>query len=170
MRRSYVVPMRWLVIYEYEVSGGTLNLKSTNYPDHGRQGIFPYKEKSPWGSSPTRKNPLGRTGNRTRNPMISSQKLWPLDHEAGHEETCKDCRIINGHTLQSTSLGIFSVHAVYLSPLIRYRPLRDITLWKTTGHVMHHQFNIQQLYVLPTLYLCVLYLSENKQWLVPLTA
>jgi hypothetical protein len=31
---------------------------------------------------------------------------------------------------------------------------------------MHQQFNIQQLYALPTLYLCVLYLSENKQrWL-----
>ena len=28
---------------------------------------------------------------------------------------------------------------------------------------MHQQFNIQQLYVLPTLYLCVFYLSENKQ-------
>ena len=27
---------------------------------------------------------------------------------------------------------------------------------------MHQQFNIQQLYVLPTLYLCVLYLSEKK--------
>ena len=40
----------------------------------------------------------------------------------------------------------------------------------TTGHVMHQQFDIQQLYVLPTLYLCVLYLSENKQRLVPLTA
>jgi hypothetical protein len=39
-----------------------------------------------------------------------------------------------------------------------------------TGHVIHQQFNIQQLYVLPTLYLCVLYLSENKQRLVPLTA
>ena len=45
-----------------------------------------------------------------------------------------------------------------------------INLLKPTGHVMHHQFNIQQLYVLPTLYLCVLYLSENKQRLVPLTA
>jgi hypothetical protein len=41
---------------------------------------------------------------------------------------------------------------------------------KPTGYVMHHQFNIQQLYALPTLYLCVLYLSENKQRLVPLTA
>ena len=43
-------------------------------------------------------------------------------------------------------------------------------LSKPAGHVMHQQFNIQQLYVLPTLYLCVLYLSENKQRLVPLTA
>jgi hypothetical protein len=43
-------------------------------------------------------------------------------------------------------------------------------LLKPTGHVMHQQFNIQQLYVLPTLYSCVLYLSENKQRLVPLTA
>ena len=43
-------------------------------------------------------------------------------------------------------------------------------LLKSTGYIMHHQFNIQQMYVLPTLYLCVLYLSENKQRLVPLTA
>jgi hypothetical protein len=43
-------------------------------------------------------------------------------------------------------------------------------LLKSTGHVMHHQFNIQELYALPTLYLYVLYLSENKQQLVPLTA
>ena len=41
---------------------------------------------------------------------------------------------------------------------------------KPTGYVMHQQFNIQQLYALPTLYLYVLYLSENKQRLVPLTA
>jgi hypothetical protein len=43
-------------------------------------------------------------------------------------------------------------------------------LLKPTGHVMHHQLNIQQLYALPTLYLSVLYLSENKQRLVPLTS
>jgi hypothetical protein len=43
-------------------------------------------------------------------------------------------------------------------------------LVKPTGYVMHHQFNIQQLYALPTLYLCVLYLSENKQPLFPYTA
>jgi hypothetical protein len=45
-----------------------------------------------------------------------------------------------------------------------------INLLKPTGHVMHHQFNIEQLYALPTLYLCVLYLSQNKQPLVPLRA
>jgi len=43
-------------------------------------------------------------------------------------------------------------------------------LLKPTGYVMHHQFNIQQLYALPTLFLCVLYLSANKERLVPLTA
>ena len=45
-----------------------------------------------------------------------------------------------------------------------------INLLEPTGYVMHHQFNTQQLYVLPTLYLCVFYLSENKQLLVPLIA
>ena len=46
----------------------------------------------------------------------------------------------------------------------------QINLLKPISYVMHHQFNIQQLYALPTLYLCVLYLSENKQRLVQLTA
>jgi hypothetical protein len=59
-------------------------------------------------------------------------------------------------------------------PLQRTKPcyinFYYINLLKPTGHVMNQQFNIQQLYVLPTLYLCVLYLSENKQRLVPLTA
>jgi len=44
------------------------------------------------------------------------------------------------------------------------------TVYNVLHYVIHHQFNIQQLYALPTLYLCVLYLSENKQRLVPLTA
>ena len=47
---------------------------------------------------------------------------------------------------------------------------KSLNLLKPTGHVMYQQFNIQQLHVLPTLYLCVLYLSENKERLVPLTA
>ena len=48
--------------------------------------------------------------------------------------------------------------------------ISTINLLKPTGYVMHQQFNIQQLYALPTLYLYVLYLYENKQRLVPLTA
>jgi len=47
--------------------------------------------------------------------------------------------------------------------------IMSFNLSKSTGYVMNHQFNIQQLYALHTLYLCVLYLSENKQRLVPLT-
>ena len=48
--------------------------------------------------------------------------------------------------------------------------LNCINLLKPTGYVLNQQFNIQQLYVLPTLYLCVLYLSENRQRFMPLTA
>jgi len=47
---------------------------------------------------------------------------------------------------------------------------QSLKLLKPTGYVMHDQFNTQKLYALPTLYLCVLYLSENKQRLVPFTA
>ena len=39
---------------------------------------------------------------------------------------------------------------------------KQFSILKPTGYVMHQQFNIQQWYVLPTVYLCVLYLSENK--------
>ena len=46
------------------------------------------------------------------------------------------------------------------------KPAKLFNLLKPTCYVMHQQFNIQQLYALPTLYLCVLYLSENKQRLV----
>jgi hypothetical protein len=35
--------MRWMVIYEYGVPGGALNLNSTNYPDHGH--LLPYQGK-----------------------------------------------------------------------------------------------------------------------------
>ena len=50
------------------------------------------------------------------------------------------------------------------------RDVGAINFFNPTGHVMPRQFNIQQLYVLPTLNLCVLYSSENRQRLVPLTA
>jgi hypothetical protein len=65
MRRGYVVLMRWMVIYGYEVPGGGLNLSSTELP----------RPWSPWGSYPSRKNPHGGTGNWTQDLMISSQNL-----------------------------------------------------------------------------------------------
>ena len=60
---------------------------------------------------------------------------------------------------EDTAVGSYTVECNYA---VRFN------LLKPTGHVMHQQFNIQQLYALPTLYFCVLYLSENKQRLVPL--
>jgi hypothetical protein len=56
------------------VPGGALNLNYTKL----------HRPWSPWVSSPSRKNYHGRTGNWTQDLMISSQKLWPLDYEAGH--------------------------------------------------------------------------------------
>jgi hypothetical protein len=64
MRRGYVVPMRWMVIYGFGVPGGALNLNSTNYPEHGHCG-------DPLLSG---KNPRGRARNRTQDLMISTQK------------------------------------------------------------------------------------------------
>ena len=40
--------------------------------------------------------------------------------------------------------------------------INQINLLKPTGYVMNQQFNIQQLYALPTQYLCVLCLSEKN--------
>ena len=68
----------WGVIEEVVVSGGALNLNSTNLP----------RPWSPRESSPSSKNSHGRTRNRTRDLMISNQRPWPLDHEAGHNQ-CK---------------------------------------------------------------------------------
>jgi hypothetical protein len=63
------------------------------------------------------------------------------------------------------------VQAGYLNIMYITFRLQMINLLKPSNQSMHHhQFNIQQLYALPTLNLCVLYLSENKQRLVPLIA
>jgi hypothetical protein len=45
MRRSYVVPMRWMMIYE--VPRGALNQVLLNYPDHGHNGNLPLQGKIP---------------------------------------------------------------------------------------------------------------------------
>jgi len=63
------------------------------------------------------------------------------------------------HSLLVTNIHLSTVFSM----------IRTYILLYPTGYMMHHQFNIQQLYALPTLSLCVLYLSEKKQRLVPLT-
>jgi hypothetical protein len=69
---------------------------------------------------------------------------------------------------QFFSSATISLSVTFKSKIIE--PQVEVNISKPTGHVMHQQFNIQQQYVLPTLYLCVLYLSENKQRLVPLSS
>ena len=83
-------------------------------------------------------------------------------------------RLFIDEILQASTWEVRCVF-VYKSPqavfiLRQSKSTPYLNLLKPTGYVMHQQFSIQQLYVLPTLYLCVLYLSENKQRLVPLTA
>jgi hypothetical protein len=53
MNCCYVFLMMWVVIYEYGVTEGALNLDSTNYPDHGHHGDPPQSQK----------NHHGRAGN-----------------------------------------------------------------------------------------------------------
>jgi hypothetical protein len=36
-----------------------------------------------------------------------------------------------------------------------------LTFLKPTGYLMHHQFNIQQLYALPTLFKCFVFIWEQ---------
>jgi len=93
--------------------------------------------------------------------QISKLKLkYRLNDYLGGEKVSG--KNLKNRVLQEAELG----HLSRLSTVIE----GHFKLSKPTVHVMHHQFNIQQLYALPTLYLCVLYLSENKQRLVPLTA
>jgi hypothetical protein len=78
------------------------------------------------------------------------------DHPQANKERTRNNKISTQWDPISFNSGYYKICVHLLNP---------------TGHVMHHQqFNIQQLYALPTLYLCVSYLSENKQRLVPLTA
>ena len=55
-----------------------------------------------------------------------------------------------------------SVSKYYTTNSAATQHTKHINLLQLAGYVMHHQFNIQQLYALPTLYLCVLYLSEKN--------
>jgi hypothetical protein len=77
--------------------------------------------------------------------------------------------LLNFTTPYRLSFKVMTPERITLLLKEKSRSNSFINLLKPTGQVMHQQFNIQQLYALPTLYLCVLYLSQNKQRLVPLT-
>ena len=62
---------------------------------------------------------------------------------------CKTSRLVIIVLLKSHNLKILS------------KLLSLLNLLKPTCHVMHQQFNIQQLYALPTLYFCI-YLRTNS--------
>ena len=79
--------------------GGPLNLNSTNLPRPlVTAGILPFRENS-----------HGRAGNRTRDLMISSQRLRPLDHEAGRRF---ECCSIETNTFLCILFGVLA-HFVY---------------------------------------------------------
>ena len=96
------------------------------------------------------------------NARVATQLYWPRPMHSWRQETLNLCNICS----------LLSNYSTFETGLMRvfWDSANLVNLLKPTGHVMHQQFNIQQLYVLPTLYLCVLYLFENKQRLVPLTA
>jgi hypothetical protein len=74
------------------------------------------------------------------------------------------------HSKKKVHINICPETCGFFSVIERLAQNTRLNLLKPTGYVMHQQFNIQQLYALPTLYLCVLYLSEKKRRVVPLTA
>ena len=60
--------------------------------------------------------------------------------------------------MQCLKVVFLKVYVSFLSIDVAY-----VNLSQPTCYVMHHQFNIQQLYALPTLYLCVfIYLRTNS--------
>jgi hypothetical protein len=73
-----------------------------------------------WGSSPERENSHGRTGNRTRDLMVSSQKLWTPNHEADHSTWSKNNLYTNQRNAQDIHSYLFSLclrcFGVILSP------------------------------------------------------
>ena len=89
-----------------------------------------------------------------------------------NDHSCNCAHYSGGNATASSKRGLVCCgnRTACIVGLFQCESFVEVRLLKPTGHVMHQQFNIQQLYALPTVYLCVLYLSENKQRLVPLTA
>jgi hypothetical protein len=123
-------PVRWMVIYQYEVPGWSLNPSPTTLP-------------RPWESSPSRKNPNARTGNRTRDLMISSQKLWALDHEARRRwhitlEITRFADFARRVPHFCTRRNFFRMvvgNSVHLKMLRRQKPIDAVSLRLRSNHI-----------------------------------
>ena len=101
--------------------------------------------------------------------LISTLFSWPLTN-MWTENSLRNDQFFPLVSLKVSWRDSWIFHTLWMYDLFDTVFVVSVNLLKPTGYVMHQQFNMQQLYVLPTLYLCVLYLSENKQRLVPLTA
>jgi len=94
------------------------------------------------GIPPFRENSLGRARNRTRDLMISSQRLWPLDHKAGRYVIY--CTILIAQRdgfYQITTLRCIIFHPLRLQSLNLYNwtVMMDSGLQKqgTRRHAVH---------------------------------
>ena len=135
----------------------TLSLDCASRASEHSASSICYPLRSP-SSVPTAQRHSQLTNQPTVHPLHTSGLIRWVSTE--HEPiTC----------LKGADTNRWFAHSKYYVSFTQFRRLH-VSLLNPTGHVMHQQFNIQQLYVLPTLYLCVLYLSENKQQLMPLTA
>ena len=117
--------------------GFNLKSNSTNYTDHGHH-VDPL---------PTRKNSHGRAGNRTRDLVVSSQKLWPPDHEAGLFFNW-EFRIASLEALTAVWLRIpffWDVTLCRLMIILRRFEFLTIVTWQTNFQVTRHLIPKEQL-------------------------
>jgi len=73
-------------------------------------------------------------------------------------------------SLYSTNWLVFITEIVFTTRYGLNLRVTYINPSKPSGHYMYHQFDTQQFYVLPTVYLCILSESQNKQRLFPYAA
>ena len=112
----FLAPRRW---------GFKLKSNSTNYPDYGHHGDPP----------PHKENPHGRAGNRTRDLVISSQKLWPLDHEAESNMCTTNQRVIRSAFRYKAALETTS-HSCQLTVRVKLVSSTELFITRTSSTKM----------------------------------